>query len=40
MKIKIVFISLFLCLSLTTLGLSGCSFGGHIGTESHTVSME
>ena len=39
MKTKFLIATMFLCMGLMTVGLSGCSFGGHIGN-SHTVSIK
>ncbi len=40
MKTKFLLATLFLCLGLASVSLSGCSIGGHIGTAQGNVSMD
>jgi hypothetical protein len=39
MKTKVLIATLFLCLGLVSVSVSGCSFGGHIGTSQGSVSI-
>jgi hypothetical protein len=40
MKTKLLLATLFVCLGLGSISLSGCSVGGHIGTAQGHVAVE
>lgn len=40
MKTKLLLATLFLCIGLTSVSLSGCSIGGHIGTAGGSASIQ
>lgn len=40
MKTKFLLATLFVCVGLMSVSLSGCSIGGHIGTSHSSASIE